>query len=225
MPKSFRPILISFCGPDGVGKSTQVAMLSYYLMKQGSRVTFCWIRVFHGIAYLVVKLFKKFGYQAPPITNKIDRYIWFFIEFAGLVPRLLLQTVLPLKLGYIVIAERHLLDTIVSLSLFIYRDPNFVKSKEALFLLRLIPRNSIFIFLNASPDMILKRRIKRLGEFDRHLLINRVRTAVQERLSIEIFLYRCLVNLVNGIIVDASKSPMYILKTILNRINLEKKQQ
>jgi thymidylate kinase len=95
---------------------------------------------------------------SPPVINgPISRFLWSSIEVISLLPVVLLQVYLPLWLGYIVVAERYLVDSIASIAYFL-NDERFTNSLYAKLLLKLIPKDTIFFFLDANYETIVKRR-------------------------------------------------------------------
>jgi len=95
---------------------------------------------------------------SPPMLNgTISRFLWSSIEVIGLLPVVLLQVYLPLLLGYIVVAERYIVDSIASIAYFL-NDESFTQSFHGKLLLKLIPKGAVFIFLDADYETIVERR-------------------------------------------------------------------
>jgi thymidylate kinase len=162
--------LIAFFGPDGSGKSTQVKLLAHRLEDCDERVRVVWIRSSHTLAFLLSQFFLRVGFyrvvsneygretKIPAVQVNSDlRVFWSMLELLSVVPIILFRVYLPLSLGYTVIAERYVLDTIVSIA---YSTDNmkFLTSRMARFLLHFIPRDTIFIHLDSSYAVIEKRR-------------------------------------------------------------------
>jgi len=102
----------------------------------------------------------------PPILKgTISRLLWILIEIISVIPIILLQVYIPLFLGYHIVAERYVVDTVVTISYFI-NDPSFIKSRFATLLLKFIPKRSKFIFVDANYKVILSRRGRLAGPFE-----------------------------------------------------------
>lgn len=96
--------------------------------------------------------------MSPPILRgATSRWIWATIEVVGIVPVVVLQVYLPLLLGRVVIAERFIVDSIASIAYFL-DDDGFYESWHAKFLLRLIPKGTVFVYVDADYETILSRR-------------------------------------------------------------------
>ncbi len=94
----------------------------------------------------------------PPIlTGSLSRRIWSTIEIISIIPVVLLQVYIPRMLGYVVVAERYVVDSIVSIAYFI-NDEHFVNSWLAKLLLSFVPKGTLFVFVDADYETILERR-------------------------------------------------------------------
>jgi len=162
--------LVVFFGPDGSGKTTQAKLLTSYFIKRGYKVKQVWIRSNHSLAALVSKIFIILGYFRIAFSPDGDAYkifdirflpklkkIWCFLEFLSVLPWILFKVNFPLLLGYVVIADRYLVDTVVTIA-YSFTDTNFISGFIAKVLLRMIPHNSFFIHLDANTKIILRRR-------------------------------------------------------------------
>ena len=163
-------ILVALYGPDGVGKSSQIDIISDNLVKDGCKVKKIWIRAPHTLAFLIATVLVKFGFSVDDVnsfgrvkklpnvgSNFIVKNIWAFIEFISVLPLILFKVVIPVKLGSTIVADRYLLDTIVSIAYYI-KDIDFVDGTIARILMWFIPRNSVLIHLDADYDTLLARR-------------------------------------------------------------------
>jgi len=163
------PKLIAFFGPDGAGKTTQTRLLVNYLRSNRKlRVRWVWIRGRHTFAFVIASFLIKMGYYRgfdvqeetqfkvfdPQSLPKI-KGLWGAIEFGSVLPWIILKVYLPKLLGYTVVAERYVIDTIAYLGYWLGED--FLKSFWARALLSFIPRNSKLIFLDGDTDDLLKR--------------------------------------------------------------------
>lgn len=161
--------LIHFFGPDGAGKTTQVNLLIDFLGKKGIPARKIWMRSPHTGAYILWKFFDKIGFyrimwnvfdigiKIPAVDRdpKLKTF-WCVLEFFSVLPHILRANYLMSR-GYVLVAERYILDTIVTVAFFV-NDINFLKTKLARILMRLIPKGTVLIFIDASFEAILKRR-------------------------------------------------------------------
>lgn len=76
-----------------------------------------------------------------------------------MIPVILHNIYLPLSMGKIVVAERYILDAIVSIAYFIGRT-EWLKDFLCGLMFRFIPRRTIFIYLNCPYTEIRRRRGK-----------------------------------------------------------------
>ena len=170
--KQHFPSSIIFFGPDAVGKSTQVRLLTRYLESHKCRTFRVWIRGNHSLAFLLAKFFVSLGYYRtvtvpsgvtyklfnPSLLPKL-RHALGFIEFLSILPLIILKFWLPKILGYTIIAERYVVDTVVYLSYVLGYD--ILQSKLAKVLLCFIPKDSVLIHFDAETEVLLKR-LKRI---------------------------------------------------------------
>jgi thymidylate kinase len=112
--------------------------------------------------------------MSPPILRgPVSRWIWATIEVASIVPVVVLQVYLPLLLGSVVVAERFVVDSVASIAYFL-GDERFAEGWHAKFLLKLVPRGTVFLFIDADYGTIMSRREEVAGpreytEFHRRL--------------------------------------------------------
>ena len=168
------PKLIHFFGPDGSGKSTQVELLLDFLQKRGVRVKKCWVRSPHTIAFVLWRMFVKIGFyrvvQNPfgieiklPAVNRSRalRCFWSTMELLGVLP-LVFRVHFSILTGYRLVAERYILDTVTTIAYFI-NDINFLKSPISRLLFLLIPKSTVFVFLDSDYETIYNRRAPLFG--------------------------------------------------------------
>lgn len=101
--------------------------------------------------------------MSPPILKgSISRFVWSVIEILSIIPVVILQVYLPLLLNRVVVAERFVVDSVASIAYFL-NDEDFAGSWRAKFLLRLVPRDTVFVFVDANYEEILARRDELAG--------------------------------------------------------------
>jgi len=157
--------MIYFFGPDGTGKTTHAELTAWYLKKMGYRVWRASVKQHHTLSYLLLKLLsrKNPGTQAINyygFNYELGRRIktpWKILELISLLPAVVYRVLLPLCLGYIVVCDRYVLDTLVVLSYFL-KEPKMISGKSAKLLVKLIPKDSLLIHLDADTDVILHRK-------------------------------------------------------------------
>lgn len=157
------PRAVIFFGADGVGKTTHATRLSEQYAREGYRVKRCWLRSMHSLSYLVSKILLKLGYPFTVRQGDIevldsrrltDKRLWSLLEFASVLPWVLTRMNLPLLLGYVVIAERYVVDTAVYNRYYI--GEAFTRYERIL--LRMMPRQATLIHLDADADELKRRR-------------------------------------------------------------------
>ena len=158
--------VVIFFGADGVGKSTQAAMVLKELRRSGFRARRAWIRARHSLAFFFSQLLIKLGYGSffarrnSPETKILDtrtlpaKWLWGLLEFVSVIPLIIIRVYIPLLLGYCVVAERHVIDTIVYNQFFIGDSFNVY----AKILFRLLPKDALFIHLDADRQDVFMRR-------------------------------------------------------------------
>lgn len=172
MPIDKQGLLISIFGPDGAGKSTQATLLSNYLKTRGFKVKVAWVKSYHTLAYVLSNLIAKLSLNTvelnaqgniikiKPLQDKrISRKLWTWIEFLSVLPVAIIKVWIPVKAGWIVIADRYLLDSIASIA-YTINDPTFPDSLIARLMLGLVPKRAVLIHLDAPYSEIAKRRGK-----------------------------------------------------------------
>jgi len=161
--------LIVFFGPDGSGKTTQARLLASHFQQQGFKVRLVWIRAHHSLASILSKILASFGfYRIMNLQGKSYKLfdikllpglkgIWGFIEFMSVLPWVLIKVKLPWLLGYVVIADRYVVDTIVSVAYFL-GDYEFLSKCTAKILLTMVSKGAFLIHLDAEEEVIMERR-------------------------------------------------------------------
>lgn len=193
------PRAIVFFGSDGAGKTTQATYLLDYLRIRKRRPKLAWIRGRHLLAFVLANFFVRLGYRQLNVRNRQETFdpnllpnikaLWNLIELASVIPWVLFRVYLPSFLGYTVVAERYLVDTVVYLSYWLGED--YLHSLSARILLGLIPADSLLIHFDAEIRVLLRRASDDVVTEDFIIFQKRV--------------YRILAKMLGAITVDTSK--------------------
>ena len=164
------PRFIGLIGPDGVGKSTHAEIIVRQISSEGLKVRKVWVRGPHTLSFFLsfilveAGLFKEIinpfglGRKVPQLGfHPLIKQVWAFIEFLSVLPIIIFKVVLPLRAGYIVVADRYVMDTIITIAYHI-NDITFTNSKLARSLICLLPRNSLLFHLDADYSSLTTRR-------------------------------------------------------------------
>jgi len=216
--------LISICGLDGVGKTTQITILKRLLEIQGYKVDIVWIRVLHLFSYITYCLLKD--KLEIILKNKYVKLAWLWFEVYNITLKMMLfyakkffRKCLGRDEHYVYLAERYLLDSIVSIIAFFVKDIKFILKIPLKFLiLRMLKEvkhgKAIFIFLDLNAEDIIKRRMKRDSIFDKHLRDKCMRLKALQHTRFQNVMYRIFVKYVNGFVLDASQPKSEIARRI-----------
>lgn len=158
-------MFIYIFGPDGVGKTTHARLLAYYLRRMGKNVWQTSIKHHHVFIYLVFKLLSFCGVNTILLSyygfsEKIKKgkvHLWKIFEYISILIAIVFKVCIPMLLGYTIICDRYVIDTIVTLSYFL-REPYFFTSTYARSLIKLIPKQALLIHLDADTKTILARK-------------------------------------------------------------------
>jgi len=157
--------MIYLFGPDGTGKTTHAELTSQYLRSRGYKTWRASVKQHHTLSYLLLKLLsnEKPDWQAihyygfnDGLKHKI-KTPWKLLEILSLFPAIFYRVLLPLLLGYIVVCDRYVLDTLVTLSYFL-DDQKLLSGISAKLLASMIPRDSVLFYMNADTEVILQRK-------------------------------------------------------------------
>ncbi len=158
--------VVVFFGSDGTGKTTQAQLLMKEFRDRGYKVSRAWIRGRHSLAFFISRLLLKLGFKgyfvAPyaPGGKILDsrtlkgKRIWSLIEFVSVVPLIIRRMYVPLLLGYKVVAERYVVDTVIYNSYYLGSSFDFY----ARILMHMIPKGSLIVHMDASLNDVMSRR-------------------------------------------------------------------
>src|SRR5207247_7153962 len=82
--------------------------------------------------------------------------VWYAIEFISILPLVLFRFYLPLARRQTVVAERYVIDWVVSLS-YASSNESLLDSILAKAVLRFMPKDSLLIYIDADYDTIYAR--------------------------------------------------------------------
>jgi len=185
---------VIFFGVDGVGKSTHTKILSNLYLKKGFKTKRCWLRSRHTLAYVVSQILLRLGYLAMfrhGHNDKVnifdsrflpEKKIWSLIEFISVIPWIITRMKLPLKLGYVVIADRYVVDTVIYNKFYIGEEYD----RYSKILLRMIPRDALLIHLDADREELKKRGKKDWSKTFINYQITQYRTLAHQLYAISI---------------------------------------
>jgi GTPase SAR1 family protein len=157
--------LILFTGPDGAGKTTMALMLKTYFEKKGYKVKVVRIRGTHTLAYILMLFLRDaigmkgndVHYYRVRIPRKLIG-LWIYLEFFSLIP-LILWYYIFLRLRYVIVSERSILDTLIWVMTSFKGILKIIKlSKFRPYLLLIARYSKCTIFVTASPEILRKRK-------------------------------------------------------------------
>jgi thymidylate kinase len=156
--------IICFFGPDGSGKTTLANDLAKKLRNCGLRVKLSWMRGTHTLTSLLAEILSNFTtfrgsdnpYYGIAIPRSFKR-LWQLLEFASVIPIILLRFIVPSALASSVIAERYVPDFIAWISI-TTGDQRYLDRMEAKFLLALSSKAHVKIYVTATLEELSKRR-------------------------------------------------------------------
>jgi hypothetical protein len=169
------PIIISFIGPVGVGKSTQIKLLKKYLRSRGEKTVDTYLKSAHGSTYLLANLIgllsKSIHSQSDSEASRNRRAIhiafsplWNASETVSIVGKFLLNVYLPFTFGYNVLIEEGLIMSIENYKSF---RPHIlgVRASDLPFLSTLLrwsdSRRHLYIILDVGDEEVASRRMSR----------------------------------------------------------------
>ena len=176
MKNKLRPIIITFIGPVGVGKTTQITLLAKYFKNNHSKTKITYIKCVHGLTFILNGFIEYITNLAN--NNSVENRnelkkrvfqritpIWNLIDTLSIASKFLFSVYIPYQMGYNVLLEEGLLMSIEYYKTF---RPYFlgVKPVKLPFLTLLLNwtkrQRHLDIVLNASTDEVDKRRKSRI---------------------------------------------------------------
>jgi DNA polymerase III delta prime subunit len=157
--------LVLFTGPDGAGKTTVALMLKKYLEKMGYRVKVVHIRGTHTFAYILTLFLRDIlGLKGSDIHYyrvRVPRRLielWIYLEFLSLIPLILWYYVL-LRIRYVVVCERSILDALVWV-MTSFKDALNTTSLGRFrpYILSILRYSKCTVYVTASPEVLAKRK-------------------------------------------------------------------
>lgn len=151
--------LITFCGLDGCGKTTQIKLLTQYLEEKGDQVFLTkqptdFVRkseIFR--TYMDMPNHDSFDYRALSLLCASDR-----VQHSNLV------ITEKLKEGYTVISDRYFYSCLANLKARGYEQDNWIYE-----IAKSIPKPDVAFFLDIDVDTAIKRVRSRIDEKDRYI--------------------------------------------------------
>ena len=169
--------IITFLGPVGVGKSTQIKLLEDYLKSKNIRVGKTLIKSSHAFAYILGRSLLALGVcekvSYPDGLTRIHPRrdvvrglfpLWSFLDMLSIAIKFFFTVYVPFSLGFTVFIEEGLLMTFHT---YLVSFPRFFKTKPKV--LPLLPsllgwimgKNHVNVVLDAADEELNLRRIGR----------------------------------------------------------------
>ncbi len=170
--RKYSPIIVSFIGPVGVGKSTQMHLLADYFKSRNRKTCMTYIKSAHGFTNLLSKLLfnritdgfiKEKNWQKYSIQKAFSP-LWNLFDTINIIFKFLVTVYIPYSLGYNIIIEEGLNMSIAN---YITFRPYFLGTKPTNLpfldlLLNWINSNKhLNIVINATDYDLEKRRKSR----------------------------------------------------------------
>jgi len=214
--------IVSIFGPDGSGKTTQIDLLHECLRRRKFKVRKTWISSHHMFAWLLQRMFVRFGYYLWRPSNKyplakyvpkevinshtLSKWVWMIMEMFGFLLSFIVKVELPRLMGYYVIAERGLASSLADL---VYTfDSDFLKTSFAK-LLTFLANNShsFYVYLDANYEVLHQRR--------------GVRVEPRDYIEVQTRVYRWFLRNFNCLVIDTAKLDVESTQlTIRNHLGL-----
>lgn len=169
--------IITFLGPVGVGKSTQIKLLRDHLRSRNVRVVDTFIKSTHGFAYILSRSLIALGVSErisyPENTTRIYPRgevvkglfgLWTFLDTLSISAKFFLTVYMPFCLGFTVLIEEGLFMTLytyrVSLPRFFKTEPKVPPLVPKL-IGWIMSKKNVNVVLDAVDDELARRRKQR----------------------------------------------------------------
>lgn len=207
------PKIIILTGIDGSGKTTVANRLLKYLQRKERKTCYTWIKSLHSLAYVVSVLLRNTSLSKTlinpngiavrrfdPTVKKTLNKLWPYIEFISVLPWIIFKIYLPLFFGFTIIADRYVIDTVVTISIRI-KKINFFQTFLGRLLLKMIPAGAMIVMLDIETSSVLKRK------YDVEYTYNEIKN--------QIVLYRKLSKMLGALVIDAEKFDVDTIQNFL----------
>ncbi len=161
--------LICLYGPDGSGKTSIADLAANAIMKKVKRkIKKSWVRGSHLYVSLLARFLSRTylftGEDNPYYKIKIPpklRKLWLVLEYTSFIIVFIGRIIIPRLLGFIVIAERSIVDFIVWILLTL-RDPRLLNTIYMKSIISLALKYKC-IYVTADPRILVSRRADELN--------------------------------------------------------------
>ncbi len=161
--------LICIIGVDGVGKTAHAQKLLKNLKDCGVRSKYTWFRFYHFSSLLLLAYCRMVALTVFEIKDgqKVGRHEFYrskiistlypLLLFIDMLPMYFIKISLPRRLGYTIVCDRYIYDTLVDLMIDLREFEIHKKFFGELFM-GLLPKNTIVIHLDLDEKIIRERR-------------------------------------------------------------------
>jgi len=177
MARFQKPLIITFMGPVGVGKSTQIQLLKKYLRSRNINVSVTFLKSSHAMSYVIQRMLVVLGvretaqyfkgssriYPRKEVMKRLFA-LWCLLDSFSISLKFFFTVYLPHKLGFTVLIEEGLIMTFYT---YAESFPRFLSVKPktlklpAYLLAWVEKQNHVNIVLDASNKELDLRRAKR----------------------------------------------------------------
>ena len=158
--------LILFTGPEASGKTTIAYLIKKYLENQGIKAKVVRLRGTHTLAYILMLFMRDvlglYGSELHYYRLKLPKrlkWLWLYIELLAVIPLIILYYYI-MRLKYVVIGERSVVDVVVWLLTGIEDEPHkLLLRKPIKFLILLATRyRPRTVYVTADLNSLISRK-------------------------------------------------------------------